>query len=166
MDWANQCAERYKPALFCSLELSEIDLYARLTTLKHEKPWIEVRQGKHRDLLVSTIQDAVNSPLYGITRNELTCVDLLPSYIDELSQKYGTAPLVVIDYLQLLMPMGESREQWAVMADISAKVAHCAQDTGAPIICITAVNRQSYNTLDKTTGKPDKYMALAAAKRS
>jgi len=72
----------------------------------------------------------------------------------------------VIDYMQLLIPSNTDKEQWALMSHISGAISHCAQDTGAPIVCITAINRQSYQITDKQTGKPDRYMALSAAKQS
>lgn len=166
LDWAYGYAAAGKPALYCSLELSELDLYSRLTTLRSGLSWIDVRCGRYRSELLETVQDALHKPFYSSTRLELQSQAALSQSIDTISQKYGQPPLVIIDYLQLMIPLGETREQWAVMADISGEVAQCAQDSGSPILCITAVNRQSYNITDKATGKPDQMMALAAAKQS
>jgi KaiC/GvpD/RAD55 family RecA-like ATPase len=166
LDWAYGHASSGLPALYCSLELSELDLYARLTTLRSGLSWIDVRCGRYRDELLQTVQESLHRPFYSTTRHELQSQAMLTTFIDTISQKYGQPPLVIIDYLQLMIPAGETREQWAVMADISGEVAQCAQDSGSPILCITAVNRQSYNITDKATGKPDQMMALAAAKQS
>lgn len=171
LEWAYRHSEAGNPAMYLSLELSELDLFARLTTLvkstnERPLPWIKVRCGEYREELLDTVQMSLHIPFYASDRHGFGGVGVLRSRIEELAQKYGKPPLVIIDYLQLMIPAGESREQWAVMGDISGEVSHCAQDTGAPILCITAVNRQSYNVMDKTTGKPDKYMALSAAKQS
>jgi len=164
--WASEHARAGQPAVYCSLELSELDLWARLCTLEHSVSWIEVRCGKHREKLLDTVKGGLHVPFYAFDRTQLDTIDKLRQSVCELSQKYGSPPLVVIDYLQLLIPLGETREQWTVMADISAEVAHLAQDSGSPLICITAINRQSYQIADKGSGKPDRYAALAAAKQS
>lgn len=164
--WCLGHADNKKPALFVSLELNELDLYSRACTLRTGHSWLDVRCGRHRAALMSTVEACKSLPIYSLTRHEIGHTDGLVPAIDTLSQKYGQPPLVVIDYLQLFIPPESDKEQWAVMGRISGDVAHAADDTGAPLICITALNRQSYNISDKSSGKPDKYLALSAAKQS
>jgi replicative DNA helicase len=166
LDWAYQYAVSGRPALFVSLELNELDLYSRLCTLRKGHSWIAVRCGKYKDDLMDTIAAADRVPFYSTTRNETTSPETLMQPVAELTQRYGASPLVVVDYIQQFIPADAQKEQWALMSDISTTIAHIAQDTGCPMICITAVNRQSYNLADKDSGKPDRYLALAAAKQS
>jgi replicative DNA helicase len=164
--WADSVANAGKPALYCSLELSELDLYSRLCTLRHGHSWLSVRCGKHNDALFNTISGVDGIPFYSLTRHEVSRIEVLRRAIDEISQKHGSPPFVVVDYLQLLLDAMSQIDQRLQMGHISGELIHMADDLAAPVVCITAVNRASYNMTEKGSSKPDRYLALAAAKES
>ena len=166
LSWADSVAGRGVPALYISLELSELDLYSRLCTLQTEHNWLAVRCGKHNDKLFETIKRAEDKPFYSLTRHDVPKVEMIRVAIEEISQKYGTPPFVVIDYLQLLLDAMSQTDQRLQMGHISGELIHMADDLAAPIMCITAVNRQSYKLSEGGSAKPDRYLALAAAKES
>jgi archaellum biogenesis ATPase FlaH/biotin operon repressor len=166
LSWAVWNADRGTPALYCSFELTELDLYSRLCTLKTSKNWLEVRCGKHRDLLLQTMNYVADRPFYSISRNDGKAVSVLANHIKRLSQEYGRPPLVVIDYLQLMIPPCSEAERFAKMGEVSEQIRDLAQDSGANMLCISAVNRQSYDIIDPRTSRPNRMQALSSAKMS
>lgn len=166
LGWAEHVARSGRPALYCSLEMSELDLYCRLTTLYTSQNWMAIRCGKDVEALRNSVKRSLAIPLYVATRQHVTSGIVLRAMVDELVERHGVAPFVVVDYLQIMVPVGKEAERFDIVARNSAEIRDMANETGAPVLCITAVNRQSYNILDKRSSKPDMSLVLQASKLS
>ena len=95
-----------------------------------------------------------------------TCptVSAMESLVERMTATYGKAPLVVIDYCQLLVDelAGEIRNSATA---VSKELAQMANRTGAAIVAISSIGRAVYNVLNKK-GKPDIDRVVGMAKES
>ena len=165
MLWAGLArATEGTPVIFWSLELTAHDALARLVSILEGQPWGEVRRGKHPGPVKLAGEAAQGLPfaVHGVD----TCPDVptMLDLVERLTATYGKAPLLVIDYAQLLIDELAGEQRSSATA-VSKDVAALAGRTGAAVVAISSVGRAAYNVMDRK-GRPDIDRVLGMAKES
>lgn len=152
------------PVIFWSLELTAVDALARLVSILEGKPWGEVRQGQHPGPVKLAGERVKDHPFAVHGGDTCPTVEDMEGLVESLTARCGKAPLVVVDYAQLLVDelAGEVRHSATAL---SKDIALMAGRTGAAVVAISSVGRAAYNLLDKK-GTPDLDRVLGMAKES
>lgn len=167
LQWCEEASRSGTPVIYASLELSHLDLITRLCTMRGNLSWIDARSGKGLDRMSKIIDEEYSGlPFYSLDRNGCSKVELLSNSVKYVSDKHGKPPLVIVDYVQLLCNPEKSDGMRVEMNRVSSGLRMMAQETMSALVCISAVGRASYNIIDPKTRKPNRMMALSAAKES
>lgn len=159
-------AKQGQDVLFFSLEMSKLELYAKCVS----RYTYELDRANSRILGQSTSQilhgDYINTEKDGIKKHmqaaiseyrkhsgKLTviesfceiCADQVKDVTESYIRLVGKKPLVVIDYVQLLQPK-DPRWTDKQNMDYAIKVLKYLVALGIPVIAISSLNRQSYDS--------------------
>lgn len=157
-------AKEGTPVIFWSLELTRTDALARVVSILQGQPWGEVRRGLHSGPVKLAGEQVQPFPFAVHGADSCPDVASMERLAETMKARYGKAPLLVIDYAQLLVDelTGEVR---ASASALSKSVAGLAGRTGAAVVGISSVGRTAYNVLDKK-GRPDLDRVLGMCKES
>lgn len=153
---ASHHAEHHGWALYGSFELPTGILAARIAAPRLGVPSNAFFQGQ---LSRAQIASAIHPRMLFLER---TTLKGLRTAIDRLAQKHGSAPLVVIDYLQLLADQvmhdhvrrGHAAEPRIAAAAVSGALRGIARDFQAPLVILSATSRIAGSRL-RGVGKLD-----------
>ncbi|MCB1116857.1 MAG: DnaB-like helicase C-terminal domain-containing protein, partial [Chlamydiia bacterium] len=138
------------PLGFISLEMSSIQLYERMLSMKAEVAGDIIREGKSNESDWKRIQEAEPSiaqlPIFiqegGYFLNDLT------TKVRHLKEEKGIK-LLIIDYLQLLRATGETRLM--EVSNITRDLKNLAMELHIPIVCLAQLSRK---VEERTNHKP------------
>ena len=145
--------------------MSALDLYARAVTLRERKNWLEVRKGDHMEEFSRTMCALADLPFYVATRDTLHGVNNLVKYIEQLRDKHGQTPIVVVDYIQLMVNSSDT-EKRSAMDGVSVALREVAKKTAANFLCITSISRAGYSFVPDGATYPDTGLVLKMAKET
>lgn len=148
-----------KPSLFCSLEMSTKALMRRMTSANTSVPMKRMRDGNLReDEIVSVSQFAsacAGAPLHIYDVASVDVVTLC-AVIRRHVRKYDVK-LVVIDYLQKIIPVGRHDKRTYEVGHISTMLTGLAKELEIVLISLAQLSRES----EKEKGRPPKLSDLA-----
>lgn len=166
---ADNIAKQGKPVLYVSLEMARDELVAKiLSRITYERSM--KKYGKFN--LAETTAGIQNTHLYGIY--DLQARELIDEAIDELEaragdlyilegvgsigtaeikaeaqrikQARGEAPVIVIDYLQIIAPQEGYKLSDKQITDKNVlELKRISRDEATPVICVSSFNRAYYN---------------------
>lgn len=141
---SNICMGHQVPTGFISLEMGEYQFLKRLFTVNSCVSHQNVLQNKisknEQDLLLESITDMENAPLYVDCTPTLTITKICQRAIEMLS-KHGIK-LLIIDYLQLIE--GDNTvNRYEEMSSITRQLKKLAKELNIPIIVTSQMNRKS-----------------------
>ena len=143
---SNICMGNQVPTGFISLEMSEYQFLKRLFTVNSCVSHQNVLQNKiskvEQDLLLESITDMENAPLYVDCTPSLTISKIRQRAIEMLS-KHGIK-LLIIDYLQLIE--GDNTQpinRYEEMSSITRQLKKLAKEMNIPIIVTSQMSRKS-----------------------
>lgn len=162
---ASHFAEHGQRVLYISLEMAAVELYTRILSRRlaerKQQPLtaLQLRQNSELLTLDSVTRERDFIRQY-IAPNLNICEgvgDFSAAEITELATYYaaqdGKAPVVVIDYLQLLAPADPRQtDKQATDANIRT-IKRLARDLNAPVFAISSYNRENYAAQDGPTLK-------------
>jgi len=157
-------ARRGRPAVFLSLELSITDAQSRLVCLEWNRPWDGVRKGKFVDDARNTCVDQRTS-LFLWDGEMCPNLDALESGVQKITEQYGEAPLVCIDYAQELINIGSKLDVRLEADQVSTRLRDWARREKIPLVVLSSVSRAAYNIIN-SKGLPDMGKAMGCAKES
>ncbi len=136
--FAAQCAREDTPVVFVSYELKGRSLVARIAAQNIPgATWNEVLAGKYSKEMV---RDAV--PDMPTLENMPTGEVVLK--VKAVAERYGKAPLVIVDYLQLLGRVANGDADARTSAtSASDALREMASETGCVIIVVSSVSREN-----------------------
>jgi len=140
-----QNVARSSPVAFFSLEMPSIQLSQRLLSSGASLSVQNIEEGRVTPEELSRLEDAVAE----LQHQQLLLDDTAGAtlaYIRgqlRLQQSRGRAPaLIVIDYLQLMSARkGSRRSREQEVSEISRGLKELAKDFGAPVLCLSQLNR-------------------------
>lgn len=152
LQWAEQMARLGETVLFCSYEMSLIELHSKVLSRN-----VYLRN-RHTTLTATQIRRGGNDGDLKAVRQELDLKNLKIAKfnfetIDELigklrlaTEKMEKPPVIFIDYLQFIRPSKELRETStkAAVDDIVMKLKIYQQETNALIVVVSSFNRMNY----------------------
>ncbi len=158
-----------RPVLHCSLELTRHELFVRYAALRMEFPWIDGIKGR---VAQGSMADAVRGMRIKIFGGE----DLdrnnpfvsIRAEAEKMAQECGIAPIVAIDYMQL-MARGAGAETRSKVGDLSMQTRMMAQDLDTAVIAVLTTMRSSYSNKkgeEQMRAANDPTAYLGAAKES
>lgn len=157
---ADQIAERHNPVLFFSLEMSRLDLVTKSITRtarelnpgdqRELKTSLQLRKGYSSAEMDQAKQRYIETTAKYISIIECsfkTTADTIRATAEKFVKDHNETPVIIIDYLQILKPMKDSRASEARMiTDYNIQALKMlASDLATPVIVISGFNRQNYN---------------------
>lgn len=161
----NQVAASGRKVLFFSLEMSKLELTAKsiarasVAIMTDGKPDFtravsasEIRRSTFDECGAEAINKYLATSAKNISvieGNFLFSVDEVRRYTASFITRTGAQPLVIIDYLQLLLPPEKAQKKTTKEAiDVTiTELKRMARDLNIPILAISSVNRASYLSL-------------------
>lgn len=138
-------AEANKSTLFFSLEMSESEIQDRIVASMSGIPMNDLKQGKVQEedipLLQETTERVQKMKLLIETEPKIT-VDAIRAKALRRAQSEAGLDLIIIDYLQLITPVGNLSSRQEIVADISRNMKLLAKQLQIPIIVLVQLNRE------------------------
>lgn len=158
LQMADQIAEAGQDVLFFSMEQSRLELVskslARITAqndITNAVTSLSIRRG-YLPLAVQNAAEQYKAQTGGrvsIIEGNFNCdIGYITDYIHLYQQRTGTAPVVFIDYLQILQPSNEGKSKLSKREEIGKAVTELKRlsGEGLTIIVISSLNRANYLT--------------------
>jgi replicative DNA helicase len=150
---ANVAMEARKPVLFFSMEMGTLELTKRLLAGEARVDARRLQTGNIPESDWTRLSHAVGrlaeAPLF-IDDNPHCTVMEMRAKARRTKARHGDLGLVVVDYLQLMTPMGKRAENRQVeVAEISRGLKILARELDCPVMALSQLNRQLEYRADK-----------------
>lgn len=137
--------EANKSVQFFSLEMSEVEIQDRIIASMSGIPMNDLKQGKvsdeDRETLRETSERVSHMKLLIETEPKIT-VDAIRAKALRRAQSPQGLDLIIIDYLQLITPVGNFSSRQEIVADLSRNMKLLSKQLGVPIIILVQLNRE------------------------
>ena len=154
---ADNLAMMGEDVIFFSMEQSRLELVtksiARETAKQNMKTAVtslSIRKGylpEHVQKAAKKYHDAISDRLSIIEGNFKCNVDFMKDYIKQHIQLTDCKPVVFVDYLQILQPVGDKRQTTKEVIDNTVtELKRISRDLDLTIFIISSVNRTNYLT--------------------
>ncbi|OGG37721.1 replicative DNA helicase [Candidatus Jorgensenbacteria bacterium GWA1_54_12] len=151
LDFARNAALRGKKVGICSLEMSSEQIVDRIIAAQAQIPLWRIRTGRLNDDDFALIQHALgelsDTPLY-IEDSPSPNMIHLRSLARKLQLEHGL-DLLIIDYIQLIMPMSGSDNMVQQMTEISRGLKSLARELKTPVLALSQLSRAVEQRGDK-----------------
>ena len=142
--WAEACAARGRPALFCSLEMSCEEIAQRMLCADSGASLFRVRSGNGNEadlmMLRSSAAGMGSIPLYLDDRPRQSVADV-GAAARRVKRERGDLGMVVVDYLQLLAPDNERLKREEQVSRMTRDLKALARVLGVPMVVLAQLNR-------------------------
>lgn len=149
------CCIAKKPVLVAELEMTHIQLTARIASEILEVPADEILQGIHNDVVFQKLNSVVNNfynkdeeLLYIDDSAGLTVTDIRAK-ASRIKAMHGDIGLIIIDYLQLLQAEDSKGNRENDISNISRAIKRLAKDLDVPVIALSQLSRSVETRADK-----------------
>jgi|WetSurMetagenome_2_1015567.scaffolds.fasta_scaffold30129_3 replicative DNA helicase len=133
------------PSLFLSLEMKREELIGRILSIDSGVSSSRMEKGTITELDHSKLEEAINSfessNLYIRDKCGLTLSDIR-GQTRRLIESFGVK-LLIVDYLQLILPSHRSDNRQTEVAEISRGLKVLAKDFNIPVICLSQLSRKT-----------------------
>lgn len=151
-------SEANKSTLFFSLEMSESEIQDRIMASMSSIPMNDLKQGKVKEeqkaLLEETAEKVSKMKLLIETEPKIT-VDAIRAKALRRAQSPAGLDLIIIDYLQLITPVGRFSSRQEIVADLSRNMKLLSKQLGVPIIVLVQLNREGKDEEDNALPRLD-----------
>ena len=161
---AHNIAANGTPVLFVSIEQSALEIDAKLLSMytllmeggsTSATPYFKMLQkdpsrltGKRAQQLecaINNLDRNLGDRLHVQECETRPTVAEIKEIATVLAEHEGIAPVVFVDYLQLLAPVNERDQERQIVDKNLTELKHIANTLNTPVIIISSFNRQSYN---------------------
>ncbi len=152
LQWAEQMARMGEEVLFCSYEMSMIELHskvlARNVYLKNQRTTLtatQIRRGGN-DADLKAVRQELDLKNLKIAKFNFETIDELIEKLRLATEKMEKPPVIFIDYLQFIRPSKKLKETSSRLAidDIVMKLKMYQQETNVIIVVVSSFNRMNY----------------------
>jgi replicative DNA helicase len=148
---AHAALEARVPALFFSLEMSHLELSARLLCAEARVDATKIRNGR----LTQTDWEKVSRTVTRIADSQITIDDNPSTTVADIRSKarrvkaqHGLG-LIVVDYVQLMTGSGKAENRQVEVAAISRSLKTTARELDVPVVALAQLNRGLEQRADK-----------------
>lgn len=145
-------ASRGHPVAYCSMEMHQLSIAERVASAVGRVDLQALRKRRLNDREVERLERAVTTasgwPLYVQDSSKQSALDV-QAWARKVRRQTGTLPLVVVDYVQQLRPVGRSDRRDLEVADSVWMLKSLAMDMGLPVLMLAQINRQPGSRLDQ-----------------
>jgi predicted ATPase len=147
----------FAPVLIGTYELAARLFVARIAGQVLDQPWLNMVRGRTAR---ATLERAISR---GIEILHRPPINVLERAIKTIADREGQAPVVLLDYLQIMMAVSVSDDPRVATAKTSELTRDLAETTKAPILMAAAVSRQNSQVLKqaKSSTSPSDLVGLA-----
>jgi replicative DNA helicase len=150
--------EANKSVLFISLEMSDSEIQDRVMASMSGIPMNDLKQGRVKPedipLLEETSEKASKMKLLIETDPKIT-VDAIRAKALRRAQSEAGLDMIIVDYLQLITPVGRFASRQEVVADLSRNMKLLAKQLGIPVMVLVQLNRESKDEDENAIPKLD-----------
>jgi len=147
----NVALQNQQPTLFCSLEMSGIELIDRMLCSLSRVNGHKLRAGTisadDRARLVQKASEINKSPLF-VDDSPSRTVSEIAAAARRIQRRSGALGLIVIDYLQLIEPDNPRDPRQEQVAKIARRLKGLAREMKVPVLCLSQLNRQAEDGKD------------------
>ncbi len=141
-----------RPVLFCSLEMSHLELTQRIICSEARVDSTRMRNGRLTDSDWTKINTAIgrlgDAPLWIDDNPQLTVMEIRAK-ARRLKSRVGDLGLVVIDYLQLMTGRSSAENRQVEVSEISRGLKILARELECPVIALSQLSRGLEMRADK-----------------
>jgi replicative DNA helicase len=141
-----------RPVLFCSLEMSHLELTQRIICSEARVDSTRMRNGRLTDSDWTKINTAIgrlgDAPLWIDDNPQLTVMEIRAK-ARRLKSRVGDLGLVVIDYLQLMTGRSNAENRQVEVSEISRGLKILARELECPVIALSQLSRGLEMRADK-----------------
>ena len=149
---AHAALEKHRPVLFCSLEMSHLELTQRLLCADAKVDALRMRNGKlHADdwpKITNAVARLADAPIYIDDNPRLTIMEIRGK-ARRLKAKLGDLGLIVIDYLQLMTGRSSAENRQVEVSEISRGLKILARELEVPVVALSQLSRGLESRADK-----------------
>ena len=159
LQMADQIAAAGQDVLFFSMEQSRLEMVskslARMTAqadFKNAVTSLSIRKGYLPAQVLAAVKQykAQTGDRLSIIEGNFNCdIGYIADYIRRYQQRTGTAPVVFIDYLQILQPAADGKSRGSKKDDVDMAITELkrlSRELDLTIIVISSLNRANYLT--------------------
>ncbi len=140
---AANVADSGKPVLFCSLEMSAVEIGARLISAAAEVDGAKIQAGKlsesQRSRIVKSAKQIAGAPLT-IDDAPARTVSAIASIARRHKRRNGLE-LLVVDYLQLVSSEGRRESRVVEVGEITRRLKALSGELRVPVLVLSQLNR-------------------------
>jgi len=144
----NLCINGY-PVLFFSYDDGRTDLRYRTFT-RFSEYFIDAfnTNSLSKEIVKGICEDSIIKKIRSIKYvvEELIRVEQWDEYVDQIKEKHGKAPVIIVDYLRKLRTGKKVLDERLRVDDIVSKLTGLAKRYNIPILAISELARDSYKT--------------------
>lgn len=152
MQIAGNIAGCGRDVLIFSLEMSKFELIARdlsrisYTTEPHQpRTPGEMLRGNANIVSLQAAYSKISPHLFVIENTNRITTAFIKDAVYSFTQSRGRAPVVIVDYLQILAPNDKALSDKQKIDDDVTTLKLLSRDFDTPVIVISSLNRQNYN---------------------
>lgn len=156
-----------RPILHCSLELDKHELFVRYAAHKMKFAWSDGVRGSVPQADMAASVRGIRIKLMGADEfDPFDPFSALEAAVERMKQECGIAPIIAIDYIQL-MARGAA-EMRTKVGELSIRARRLAQKYDTCVLGVFTTQRTMYNSdaVEKMRAKQDPTAYLGAAKES
>lgn len=160
--------EKHRPVLHCSLELLKHELFVRYASHEMRFPWVDGVKGHVDQTSMARAVKGRRIKVMGADDfDRLDPFGSLEAAVQRMTQECGIAPVVVIDYIQI-MARAASTEMRHKVGELTMRARQLAQRADTVVIGVFTTQRDKYSlaSIDKMRQAQDPRAYLGAAKES
>ena len=152
LQWAEQMARLGETVLFCSYEMSLIELHSKVLSrnvyMRNRHTTLtatQIRRGGN-DADLKAVRQELDLKNLKIAKFNFETIDELIGKLRAVTEKMEKPPVIFVDYLQFIRPSKELRETStkAAVDDIVMKLKIYQQEINAIIVVVSSFNRMNY----------------------
>lgn len=159
---------KHRPVLHCSLELMKHELFVRYAAHQMRFPWRDGIKGAiDQGTMASAVRDLRIKVMGADDFDRFDPFGSLEAAVTRMQQECGIAPIVAIDYIQL-MARGAASEMRHKVGELSYRSRQLSQHFDTVVLGVFTTARSMYNTkaVESMRAAQDPTAYLAAAKES
>jgi len=148
----NTALHANRPVLFCSLEMSQLELSQRILCSEAKVNAASIRTGRLAETdwqrIGQSVGDLADAPIWIDDNPNITVMEIRAK-ARRLKSRLGDLGLVVVDYLQLMTGRASAENRQVEVSEISRGLKILARELDCPVLALSQLSRSLEQRQDK-----------------
>lgn len=151
MNIATSVASAGHAVYILSLEMTRWELLSRMAASETGASYGNVQSADFETVgpFLEAFSEALTARRLAIDDSANMTVRRLRARLKRFKRRVGGLDLVVVDYLQLILPTGKGQSRYEQVSEISRDLKVLATELGVPIVCLSQLSRDIESRPDK-----------------